>query len=225
MKLPRISRMDLIKIGATIIGILILLMIFKDYLPQIKMMFDPSKRPQAIHEIRQHGAFDALLLMVLLFIGTVVPGIPVMPIAILAGLCFGTLFGTLINAISIGLGNLVAIHLISLFKRDVQKEYKHNRFADHLKNSKNPLMALVVGYSIPAIPSYLVSLQAANDERRFGNQLVQVAACLGTIPLALIYALGGNSLLAGKWLELLIVVIILLLFFLGADRFLKYLAG
>ncbi|USS88042.1 VTT domain-containing protein [Fructilactobacillus hinvesii] len=225
MKLPQLNRMNVIKLVAAVIGLGLLLLIFRDYQPQIKMMFDPAQRPQAIQAIRQHGVFDAFLIMLLLFLGTVIPGIPVMPIAILAGICFGALPGTIINACAIGLGNLTAIYLINWFKRDIQKQYRHNRFADHLRQSKNPLMALVVGYSIPAIPSYLVSLQAANDEKRFGRKLVFIAACLGTIPLALIYALGGNSLLNGKWLELLLVVVILIIFFVGADHLLKYLAG
>ncbi|USS93381.1 VTT domain-containing protein [Fructilactobacillus ixorae] len=200
------------------------MIVFKDYQPQLKMMFNPAERPEAIHEIRNHGATDLGLLMLLLYLGTVVPGLPVAPIAILAGLCFGTLPGTIMNAISIGLGNLTALRLITFMKNDLEKQYRHNRFANHLKHSKNPLMALVIGYALPIIPSYLVDLQAANGEKQFGPQLIAVAACLGTIPLSIIYALGGNSIFQGNWLEIICLLVFMAIFFSGANWLLQKLA-
>ncbi|WP_054690412.1 hypothetical protein [Fructilactobacillus florum] len=78
-------------------------------------------------------------------------------------------------------------------------------------------MGLVIGYSIPIIPSSLVSIQAANVQQRFGRPLVTLTAMLGTFPVSLIYALGGNALLKWNPLQLVLLVLLLAIFLLTAN--------
>ncbi|ANZ57741.1 hypothetical protein BGL34_03870 [Fructilactobacillus lindneri] len=223
MNFIKTHRITIFKIAAALIGVLLLYILFKDYQPQIEMLFNPKERPAAIHAIRSQGLVDVVLLMLLLYIGTSVPGIPVMPIAVLSGLCFGVFWGTLINVISIGAGNIASIKLISFFKKDAEKKYKNNKYSRHLKRIKNPLTQLLVGYSIPMIPSYLVSLEAAAEEKKYSPKIVMLTAVLGTFPVALIYALGGNTILKGSLLQVIILLIIIVLFLFAANWLLKML--
>ncbi|WP_429970344.1 VTT domain-containing protein [Fructilactobacillus sp. Tb1] len=217
----KINKLKIFKIVAILFALLFLYLLFKDYQPQIEMMFNAKERGRAIAEIRDHGLIDVFIIMIVLYLATIIPGVPVVPIGIIAGICFGPLWGTLINTFSIGLGNVAAINFISYLKKDLEKTYKNNRFTSHFQHAKNPLMSLIVGYSIPIIPSYLVSLQASKDEQKFNKRIIFMTALLGPFPISLIYALGGNAIFSANWQHLLELVVIIVIFFIFANTLLK----
>lgn len=217
----KLNKLKTFKIVAFSFSLLFLYLLFKDYQPQIEMMFNPKERGLAIEQIREHGLIDVVIIMILLYLGTIIPGFPVVPIGIITGICFGPLWGTLINTFSIGLGNIAAINFIGYLKKDLQKTYKNNRFTAHFKHAKNPLMSLMIGYSLPIIPSYLVSMQANQDEKKYNKRIIFMTAMLGPFPISLVYALGGNAIFKADWQHLVILVVIIIIFFFFANNLLK----
>ncbi|MEN3241251.1 hypothetical protein PWJ57_05520 [Fructilactobacillus sanfranciscensis] len=217
----KINKLKVFKIVALIISLLFLYLLFKDYQPQIEMLFNPKERSLAVAQIRDHGLIDVVIVMILLYLATIVPGFPVVPLGIVTGICFGPFWGTLINTFSIGLGNIAAINFIGYLKNDLQKAYKNNRFTAHFKHAKNPLMSLIIGYSIPIIPSYLVSMEANKDETKYNKRIIFMTALLGPFPISLVYALGGNAIFKADWQHLVILVIIIAIFLFFANKLLK----
>ncbi|WP_054690409.1 hypothetical protein [Fructilactobacillus florum] len=116
MKLLHQHRLILIKLLALIIVLGLLILIYESYKPEIKLFLNPNRHQQAVAAIRQHGWSDLILVWLLIFFGTAIPGVPVMLLGILSGLCFGILGGSIVNMTAIGMGNIVTIQLISFFK-------------------------------------------------------------------------------------------------------------
>ncbi|AEN99637.1 hypothetical protein EQU06_06175 [Lactobacillus sanfranciscensis] len=52
----KINKLKVFKIVALVISLL-----FKDYQPQIEMLFNPKKRSLAVAQIRDHGLIDVIL--------------------------------------------------------------------------------------------------------------------------------------------------------------------
>lgn len=204
-------RMDILKYLAIIIAVLFFYILFMDYWPEIKMMFNPATRGTAIQEIRDHGVVDAVLLIFLLYILTLIPGAPVAVVGVISGICFGKWFGIIINIIGLSAGNLGTAKIVSSFK-GMSKKYKDNKYAQHFKNLKHPLLGLIIGYSIPIIPTYLVSFQANQDKERFTSKDVKIATVLGSVPISVIYSLGGDTILQGSFKKLMVLLAIIVIF-------------
>ncbi|CAJ2233271.1 hypothetical protein [Fructilactobacillus sanfranciscensis] len=57
----KINKLKVFKIVALVISLLFLYLLFKDYQPQIEMLFNPKERSLAVAQIRGHGLIDVIL--------------------------------------------------------------------------------------------------------------------------------------------------------------------
>ncbi|MDN4462075.1 hypothetical protein [Fructilactobacillus sanfranciscensis] len=58
----KINKLKVFKIVALVISLLFLYLLFKDYQPQIEMLFNnPKERSLAVAQIRDHGLIDVVL--------------------------------------------------------------------------------------------------------------------------------------------------------------------
>lgn len=84
---------------AGIFTMIVLIKVGFDYWPEIKLLMHPTHehRVMLTKMIRDHGAKDFLLLMMVIALLNAIPGMPIAAVCILAGVCYGPWFGLLIS--------------------------------------------------------------------------------------------------------------------------------
>lgn len=198
-----------------VIGILILLVtIFYQYSDVIQTFFAYAfDRQTLINLLRHQGKHNAVLfiaVIAVIAIGSAIPGVPIAAIAILSGVCFGRWLGFGVNVIGTVVGNLMAVRTLSLFPHKIQPS-RFRPLADKLKNTHHPRLSLSIGYAVPMLPTLLVNYASIEMPLSWRNRLLCIF--LGSLPVSLLYAFGGDELLFGnnKSAMLLIVLVVLML--------------
>lgn len=200
---------------AIILALIVLGLIYKNYQPDIKLLFDltPHNEDLLMYKIRHHGIIDMALLMILIGIFNAIPGMSNSVVCIFAGLCYGPLVGFIINWLGNILGNCVVMSLIR--KIDLSKRTKQSKLLNYLLHYKHPLIGLTIGYMIPVIPSILVNYAGARMNISRPRFLTMVA--IGMAPTSFIYAFGGDAIFKGDSKRIIGAVIaiiaILLIYF------------
>lgn len=200
---------------AGIFAIIVLIKVGFDYWPEIKLLMHPTHehRVMLTKMIRDHGAKDFLLLMVVIALLNAIPGMSIAAVCILAGVCYGPWIGLLISWSGNILGNL-AVALLFSHVHLSQKLKKHQ-----LLNQPHPRLGLVIGYMIPAIPNAVVNYSGVRLKVSPTQMLPLIA--LGMLPCSFIYAFGGNAIFSENLAQLVIfaaLIIILTLVSVGAHQ-------
>ena len=90
---------------------------------------------------------------------------------------------------------------------------------DYLTRQRFPVVGLIIGFIVPVIPNLLVNCAASGLAVAKHQYLLAVS--LGTLPIAFLYALGGNALFTMSFKKVIAVVVLfvlLCLFYLGLKR-------
>ena len=92
---------------AGIFALIVLIKVGFDYWPEIKLLMHPTRehRVMLTAMIRDHGAKDFLLLMLVIALFNAIPGMSIAAVCILAGVCYGPWIGLLISWSGNILGN------------------------------------------------------------------------------------------------------------------------
>ncbi len=210
-----IDKRLLIIIGL-IAALIVLFLIYRDYRPEIALLFHPTKHNQAIllHLIRSHGLQDMILLLLLIAIFNAIPGMSNSVVCIFAGLCYGPFIGFLINWFGNILGNCAVMNLIR--KINLSKHTKKSKLLGYLLNQRHPLIGLTIGYMIPIIPSFLVNY--AGSRLKVSRKRFLIMATVGMAPTSFVYAFGGDAIFRGDSKRIIgaiiAIVIIVLCYFL-----------
>lgn len=200
---------------AGIAALAVIFLIYRDYRPEISLLFNLNPHNQAILSrlIRSHGVKDMLLLLLLIGIFNAVPGMSNSVICIFAGLCYGPLVGFLINWAGNILGNCIVMSLIR--KVNLSKRAKQSKLLDYLLHYQHPLIGLTIGYMIPIIPSVLVNYAGARLHVSTPRFLTMVT--VGMAPTSFIYAFGGDAIFKADTKRIITavvaIVIIILIYF------------
>lgn len=187
-----------------IIAVLLLGLVIRDYLPELKLFTDPSGINQAKLEamVRSHGAKDMLILGLMITIMCAVPGMSNAVICVVAGICYGPLIGFCLNWVSNILGNLIATFLLTKFHFKARSAR-----IQQLIDNNHPQIMMTIGYMIPFIPS--VGLNYAAAVRHVPRRGHLIMIMIGMLPTALLYAVGGDAILKVDWKRLVVVVVII----------------
>lgn len=208
MKKKSLNQKLLIALGI-FLAVIIVIFIYQNYRPEINLLLHPVPHEKEIllHMIRAHGVANSLLLLVLIAILNSIPGLSNSLICILSGLCYGPLFGFIINWLGNVLGNCVVMSLIRQIK--LSKKIKQHKLIKSLMHQKHPLIGLTIGFMIPVIPSILVNYAGAqlNVNRRQYMAMVLV----GMAPTSFLYAFGGDAIFRGNLRRIISVVICILI--------------
>lgn len=198
---------------AVLAALVVIYFIYRDYRPEINLLFDltPHNRVILMHMIRSHGLATMLLLLMLIAIFNAIPGMSNSVICIFAGLCYGPLFGFLINWLGNILGNCAVMSLIR--EVDISNRTKKSKLLTYLLHQKHPLIGLTIGYMIPVIPSALVNYAGAQLKLSRGRFLIMVA--IGMAPTSFIYAFGGDAIFRGDSKRLIGAAIAIVVILLG----------
>lgn len=149
-----------ITIAIIIIGILIGCIIYMA--PIIKNLLTPEGRLVFKEKLDSLGFSKVLVLFGLQLIQILLVFIPGEPLEILAGLCFGTFWGTIFVYISVGLVTALVFFLVRKYGRSyVEKVFKKEKIdkienSKFFKNPKNIELVMLVLFLIPGTPKDLL---------------------------------------------------------------------
>lgn len=203
------------KIFFVTLGILILIGLFTAIWLNYRAIIETFSayafdRKTLINLLRHQGKHNAVLFMAVIAIGSAIPGVPIAAVAVLSGVCFGRWFGFGINVIGIVIGNLLAIYILGKFPHKV-KPSRFRPLADHLKNMRHPRIGLSIGYAVPMLPTLLVNYAALELHLSLKNKAICIL--IGSLPVSLLYAFGGDALLFGNNKTAITMMVLILLLF------------
>lgn len=204
MAMSKKTKQVLVWTGVAILIILLLAIIVKDYMPELRLFADPHGIDQAKLEamVRSHGPKDMFILGVMIMVMCAVPGMSNAVICVVAGICYGPVIGFLLNWTGNVFGNIISSYLLSKFNFKA-----HSERIQQLISNNHPKIMMTLGYMIPFIPSVGLNYSAAVRHVPKKDHLIMIM--IGMVPTALLYALGGDAILKVDWKRLLIVVIII----------------
>lgn len=204
MNRKKIDKKWLIALG-TVLAIVVAIFIYRNYRPEINLLLHPVPHEKEIllRMIRAHGFTNSLLLLVLIATLNSIPGLSNSVVCIFAGLCYGPLFGFIINWMGNVLGNCIVMSLIR--KIDISKKFKQHKLLKFLMDQKHPLIGLTIGFMIPVIPSVLVNYAGARLDVSRKQYLLMVL--VGMAPTSFLYAFGGDAIFKGDLTRIISTVI------------------
>lgn len=215
MQLNRVQR-ALIKFGVVLVVALILI---KLYYPELTLLIHPSPNHQQelISLVHQHALSNTLLLIITIALLCSIPFAPNSVVCIFTGVCFGPIIGFLINLC----GNIIGNGFVAVMIRrsGISDQVRQKQAFAYLTQQRFPTLGLTIGFIVPVIPNLLVNC-AANG-LQVSNQKYLLAVSLGTLPIAFLYALGGNAIFTMSFKGIAIVVglfVFLCLFYLSLKR-------
>lgn len=176
-----------------IIGLLVLYKLYLNYLPEIRLLihFDHHNERLLLRMVRKHGTQDLVFLFLLNIICVAIPFLSNGIFCVLNGALFGPEIGMAVNWVSDVLGQILVMTLLTKIYNP--KKLQHSKIYNLLMGQDYPQAGLTVGYSLPFIPSATVSYANLLINKRKKKRLIPVA--IGSIPLAYLYAYGGDSIL------------------------------
>lgn len=185
-------RIFLFAIGV-VLGLLVLYHLYLSYLPEIKLLlhFDHHNEEVLIKMVRSHGLDDLIFLFVLNTLAVAIPGLSNGIFSVLNGILYGPAFGFVINWISSILGQIILIFLLQRLYNP--KKLEHSKVYHLMMGQNYPEISLSLGYMLPFIPSATVAYANALINSNYHNRLVPIT--IGAIPMAYLYAYGGDSIL------------------------------
>ena len=195
-----------------IIGLIIFLeLIWINYRTVVENFFDYAFDRQTLIDLLRHqGKHNAVLFMIVIALGSAIPGMPIAAVAVLSGICFGRWTGFAINVGGIVMGNLLAVYILSSFPHKVQPS-RFRPLADKLTNMHHPRLGLSIGYAVPMLPTLLVNYASLEMKLSFQNKALCIF--LGSLPVSFLYAFGGDELLFGNIKAVIVAVVLILLLF------------
>ncbi|MEY8662295.1 VTT domain-containing protein [Ligilactobacillus faecis] len=207
MKKLRIRRRTAIYVtsilGVVLVSVL-LYIFFLEHSAQFMQFFDPDKdKLLLMRTFRDRSPKDALLLILLTALTSAVPALSSSVICIFNGVCFGPFLGLLLNITGNTLGNSLVAGFFRKFSDEREPDHKHkrpNRLFERLAHFKNKMLALILGYMIPIIPSSLVNYFGAKSKISSKKQLLCII--IGVIPTSFLYAYGGEAIFNGNVVRL-----------------------
>jgi uncharacterized membrane protein YdjX (TVP38/TMEM64 family) len=167
-----------------------------------------------IRELVAEFGIWAPLVFVILYALFSVFLIPIVPLAILGGIMFGTFWGTVLGTISSALGSIPEFYMGRHLAKPFVDKYLKPRFGFIFNHEgkfvKNGFKSVLFLRFIPVLP--FSALNYALGATRVGFKDYFWATLIGIVPNVLIYVYFGDSLVAGNLLAIVGVVIIISVF-------------
>ncbi|KRL28698.1 hypothetical protein FD27_GL001478 [Limosilactobacillus frumenti DSM 13145] len=202
-----------------IIVIILGIILIKAYWPELALLthLNSAHQQELIALVHQHGWSDTLLLIIAIATLCSVPFAPNSVVCIFAGICFGPFIGFLINWCGNIIGNGFVAVMIN--RSGISNKIRHKQAFAYLTRQQFPTVGLIIGFIVPIIPNLLVNCAATGLQVSKEKYLLAVG--LGTLPIAFLYALGGNALFTMSFTKISIAVVlfvVLCLFYWGLKK-------
>ena len=210
--MKKISKAKIIKMLAFIITIVILAAATIYMIPIMQKIGTSEGRAEFKTEITNSGIVGILILFGLELAQIVLAILPGEPVELLAGVCFGPIWGTIFLMISIFIVSALIFFLVKKYGRDFIEEFFPKEKIDKIENSKlfqnekriETIMAVL--FLIPATPKdlliYIGGLLPIKPTR-----FLLIATIL-RFPSVISSTIAGNQLLEGKWQTSILVYVV-----------------
>lgn len=201
--MKKLNKAKTLKLTALILIIAILLIATIYMIPIMKKINTTEGQAQLKEKITNTGITGILILFGLELVQVVLAILPGEPIEILAGICFGPIWGTIFLMISIFIVTALIYFFVKKYGRDFIYEFFPKEKVNKLENSKlfkdpqkiETVMALL--FLIPGTPKdllvYIGGLLPIKTSRFL------LLATLLRFPSIISSTIAGDKLLQGKW--------------------------
>lgn len=139
------------------------------------------------------------MFMVILFLSVPLP-IPSMPVAVLGGYLYGSLWGTILGLMAMILGSIVSFYLVRIYGLPLLEKLVDKHHIVHFSRllQKRGNIGILISYAIPIFPEDALSLILGLTNIKFLTFLVLVI--LGNIPrFILLNSLGEDLSMGLSW--------------------------
>ena len=216
--MKKINKAKIMKLIALIIIVAILLIATIYMIPIIKQINTPQGQIQFKEKITNSGIVGVLILFGLELAQVVLAILPGEPVELLAGICFGPIWGTIFLMFSVFIVTALIYFFVKKYGRDFIYEFFSKEKVNKLENSKlfkdpqkiETVMALL--FLIPGTPKdllvYIGGLLPIKTSR-----FLMISTLL-RFPSIISSTIAGDKLLNGKWqISILVYVITFILTF------------
>ena len=199
----KINKAKMIKLIALILIIAILLIATIYMIPIMKEINTPDGQAQFKEKITNSGITGVLILFGLELAQVVLAILPGEPIEILAGICFGPIWGTIFLMISVFIVTCLIYFLVKKFGRDFIYEFFPKEKVDKLENSKllkdekKIELVMMILFLIPGTPKDLLVYIGALLPMK-SSRFIAISTLL-RFPSIISSTLLGDNILDGKW--------------------------
>lgn len=199
----KINKIKMLKLIILIITVAILLIATIYMMPIIKQLNTAEGQMQFKEKIEQAGIIGPLIILGLEIAQVVLAVIPGEPIEILAGICFGPIWGCVILMASIYIITCIIYYLVKKYGRKFIYEFFKKEKVNKLENSKlfkdekKIEMVMIILFLIPGTPKdllvYIGGLLPIKSSR-----FILISTLLRFPSIISSTILGGN-ILSGNW--------------------------
>lgn len=197
------KKIKIFKIIIFIITILILIGLTLYLFPIMRNLFKPDGREMFKTEIQNSGFTGILLLFGLQAAQIFLPILPGEPLEILAGMCFGTIGGTIFVTLSAFITTTIIFFMVRKFRRKFVYEIFSKERIKKIENSKlfkNPKKLeyiMIILFMIPGTPKdllvYIAGLLPINSWRFI------LISTFARFPSVISSTIAGDTLVDGNW--------------------------
>lgn len=210
--MQKINKIKILKLITLIVTVLILLIATIYMIPIIKQLNTAEGQIQFKEKVEQSGMIGLLLIFGLEIAQVLLAVLPGEPIEILAGICFGPVWGTVILMISVFIITSIIYFLVKKYGRKFIYEFfpkeKVNKLENSklFKNEKKIEMVMIILFLIPGTPKdllvYIGGLLPIKSSR-----FILISTLL-RFPSIISSTIAGYNILGGKWKIVVLVYII-----------------
>ena len=201
--MQKTNKIKIIKL-ITLIAIVSILLIATAYMvPIIKQLDTPEGQAQFKEKIQQSGMIGPLILFGLEIAQVLLAILPGEPIEVLAGICFGPIWGTIFLMISVFIITCIIYFLVKKYGRKFIYEFfpkeKVNKLENSklFKDSKKIEMVMIILFLIPCTPKdllvYIGGLLPIKSSR-----FILISTLL-RFPSIISSTIAGDNILGGEW--------------------------
>ncbi len=162
-------------------------------------------------QLRSKTVLNFIILILLTAATAAIPFMSNAIFAVFNGVVYGPGIGFLMNVVSNVFGNFVFIKILEMIDITDSKKKLQSRFGsiDLLEKTD---FGIVLGYMIPIMPTILVNYYVTETKLPWRKWLLYVT--IGVAPSSLVYALGGDAVVAGNFKRIAVLLVIIILVYL-----------
>lgn len=162
-------------------------------------------------QLRSKTVLNFIILILLTAATAAIPFMSNAIFAVFNGVVYGPGVGFLMNVVSNVFGNFVFIKILEKIDITDSKNKLQSRFGsiDLLEKTD---FGIVLGYMIPIMPTILVNYYVTESKLSWRKWLLYVT--IGVAPSSLVYALGGDAVVAGNFKRIAVLLVIIILVYL-----------
>ena len=163
---------------------------------------------RVISQLRHKTILNFVVLVILTSVTAAIPFMSNAIFAIFNGVVYGPYIGFGMNLLGNVLGNFIFIKLLNVVDI-IDSENKLKKRFSGIQALENKNYGIILGYMIPVVPTILINYHVAEEKLPWRKWLLYVT--IGVAPSSLIYALGGDAVIAGNVRRLIVLGVIIAL--------------